>query len=225
MKKAIPIVFAFLFLFVSVYLCLVVWRWGPMVTFLIAFTGAMAIKFGGDKLINMFENSDIFSSKWFIITIASIVVIVTIALIYNFYMDLRVGYKEGDYSNYECVMCGDPADGGVFISGRDINDYYCTFHYEWIKDRAEQLGDTLSKSDVWNEAKGIVEDRLKAPSTAKFCSMSQANIKQNGDTWTISGYVDAENSFGASIRNNFTVVITFTNDTHYTIDKCEITIK
>ena len=47
-------------------------------------------------------------------------------------------------------------------------------------------------------------------------------ITCSDDTWTIKGYVDAQNSFGATLRNNFTVKITFTSSTKYTIDLCSI---
>ena len=87
------------------------------------------------------------------------------------------------------------------------------------------LPDPTSKEDVWYVALNIVSQKLKAPSTAQFCRMSQGTITQSGDTWTIKGYVDAENSFGATLRNNFTVVITFTSDTKYTIDECSITAR
>ena len=56
------------------------------------------------------------------------------------------------------------------------------------------LPDPTSKEDVWYVALHIVSQNLKAPSTAQFCRMSQGTITQTGDTWTIKGYVDAENS-------------------------------
>ena len=87
------------------------------------------------------------------------------------------------------------------------------------------LPDKASEEDVWYVAVGIVRDQLKAPSTAQFCRRHQGTVTQDGDTWTIKGYVDAENSFGATLRNNFTVVITFTSETKYTIDECSITAR
>ena len=83
----------------------------------------------------------------------------------------------------------------------------------------------IDEYDAWNAATDVVKDNLKAPSTAEFCNKSDATITQKGDTWTIRGYVDAENSFGAKLRNDFTVVITFTNSTRYTINECTITAR
>ena len=87
------------------------------------------------------------------------------------------------------------------------------------------LPDKANEEDVWYVAVSVVTDRLKAPATAEFCRMSQGTITKSGDTWTITGYVDAENSFGATLRNNFTVIITFTDNTRYTIDQCSITAR
>lgn len=81
----------------------------------------------------------------------------------------------------------------------------------------------IDEYDAWTAATDVVKSNLKAPSTAEFCSKSSASIEQHGSTWTIKGYVDAENSFGAKLRNNFTVIITFTSSTEYTIDECSIT--
>ena len=80
-------------------------------------------------------------------------------------------------------------------------------------------------NDAITVAESVVGDRLKSPSTAKFCSVSDYTVTLDGNTWTIKGYVDAQNSFGATLRNNFTVVITFASETKYTIDECNITAR
>ena len=71
-------------------------------------------------------------------------------------------------------------------------------------------------------AEEIVEGKLKSPSTAEFCEHSEYTITCSGDTWTVTGYVDAQNSFGATLRNNFTVKFTFESNKRYTIDYCNI---
>lgn len=71
-------------------------------------------------------------------------------------------------------------------------------------------------SDNWNtenNAKSyamiIVKDNLKAPSTAKFCNTAREMTAKNlgGAKWRVTGWVDAENSFGAMIRSDFEVVL------------------
>lgn len=65
--------------------------------------------------------------------------------------------------------------------------------------------------DAWVCAQNVVEEELKSPSTAKFCSYPDADITNMGDNrYKIEGYVDAENSFGAEIRTDFTVTLTLT---------------
>ena len=78
------------------------------------------------------------------------------------------------------------------------------------------------KFDAITVAEKIVKDNLKSPSTAKFCSTSEAKISCSDNTWTVSGWVDAQNSFGATLRNNYTVKFTFTSSNKYTIDSCNI---
>lgn len=78
------------------------------------------------------------------------------------------------------------------------------------------------KFDAIAAAEHVVKDNLKSPSSAKFCSSDECKVKRDKNTWTVSGWVDADNSFGASIRNDFTVKITFTGKEKYTIDSCSI---
>ena len=55
-----------------------------------------------------------------------------------------------------------------------------------------------------------VRKRLLAPSTASFPHMGQAEITRtagNARSFIISSYVDAQNAFGATIRNNWVCVI------------------
>lgn len=65
-----------------------------------------------------------------------------------------------------------------------------------------------SNAEAFTIAESIVEENLKAPSTASFCKVTEATITNNGDVYTVSGWVDAQNSFGAMLRQNFTVTYT-----------------
>ena len=67
------------------------------------------------------------------------------------------------------------------------------------------------KQQAWVCAQDIVNSSLKAPSTAEYCSYPNADITWNGGSdYTVNGYVDAENGFGAMIRTYFTVTLTLT---------------
>ncbi|HEY0889326.1 MAG TPA: hypothetical protein VGE38_06935 [Nocardioides sp.] len=52
--------------------------------------------------------------------------------------------------------------------------------------------------------KQFVEKRLKAPSTADY---QNTTTTQDANQWTVEGDVDAENSFGAKIRNHYVCVV------------------
>lgn len=79
------------------------------------------------------------------------------------------------------------------------------------------------KNDAMKVAKKVVKSYLKSPSSAVFCSISDATFSCDGESWNISGWVDAQNSFGVLLRNSFAVTITFTSSGEYTIDSCSIT--
>ena len=76
--------------------------------------------------------------------------------------------------------------------------------------------------DAISIAESVVKGNLKSPSTAEFCKSSQMTVTHSGNTWTVKGWVDAQNSFGATLRNDFTVKITFTSKDKYTVDSCTI---
>lgn len=67
-----------------------------------------------------------------------------------------------------------------------------------------------------------VEELLKSPSTAEFCDIDDASITRSGDRWTITGYVDAQNGFGATLRKKFFVEVTFTGYEKYRQNLCYI---
>lgn len=70
----------------------------------------------------------------------------------------------------------------------------------------------FTDSDAFYCAQLIVKNELKSPSTAKFCKFSEATITHNDKEYMVTGYVDAQNSFGATLRNKFIVTFTATEN-------------
>jgi len=71
-------------------------------------------------------------------------------------------------------------------------------------------------------AKIVVKDKLKSPSTAKFpWGFDEYTVKRSGNDFIVGGYVDAENSFGARLRQEF--VATFTLSSVSLDDSSDIT--
>lgn len=55
---------------------------------------------------------------------------------------------------------------------------------------------------------GEVKARLKAPSTARFSS----GVSGSDGDYTVAGQVDAENSFGATVRSTYTCAVAVRGD-------------
>ncbi len=54
-------------------------------------------------------------------------------------------------------------------------------------------------------AEELVKGQLKSPSTAKFpWGNSSFSVTKNGKKYTVKGYVDAQNGFGATVRQYWT---------------------
>jgi hypothetical protein len=66
-------------------------------------------------------------------------------------------------------------------------------------------------SEAWVMATNFVKDSLKSPSTAKWgWQTGRGNegerVAYHGNgTYTVSGWVDSQNAFGATVRTNWTV--------------------
>lgn len=58
-------------------------------------------------------------------------------------------------------------------------------------------------------AERAIEGILKAPSTAEFGGIRNADIRRDGDTFFVRSFVDSQNSFGAMIRSHYEVKVTF----------------
>ncbi|WP_455502025.1 hypothetical protein [Gemmiger sp.] len=79
-----------------------------------------------------------------------------------------------------------------------------------------------NKYDAITIAEKEVKAKLKSPSTAKFSSSSETSVTRSGNTWRITGWVDAQNGFGATLRNSYTVKIEFASSDTYTIKECTV---
>jgi len=65
--------------------------------------------------------------------------------------------------------------------------------------------DESAQSDAKWKCKEFVEKTLKAPSTADFQNYNKFSASGTGEgPFLVTGYVDAQNSFGAKIRTEFT---------------------
>lgn len=74
--------------------------------------------------------------------------------------------------------------------------------------------DPNNPAEAKSQCEGFVDQRLKAPADADY----DLEAAQDGTTWTVTGTVDSENSFGARIRSNVRCVLHFVGDTAYLDD-------
>jgi hypothetical protein len=56
-------------------------------------------------------------------------------------------------------------------------------------------------------AEDFVADSLKSPSTAAFSGRDETRVYQDGNTWYVHGWVDSQNSFGATVRTRYHVTM------------------
>ncbi len=72
-------------------------------------------------------------------------------------------------------------------------------------------------------SQSFVEERLKAPATANFCSYGDATVTDlGGGRFKVLAYVDAENSFGAKLRNHYTCVLKSSDGSTWSLESLDM---
>lgn len=65
--------------------------------------------------------------------------------------------------------------------------------------------DALTQAKLFAQA--VETLTLKAPSTAVFSDLDETAIAEDNGMYTVTGWVDAQNSFGAMLRTPFSIVV------------------
>ncbi len=73
----------------------------------------------------------------------------------------------------------------------------------------------------------FVKKRLRAPGTAKFPGMfeetsSQATTALGSNSFRVRSWVDAQNGFGALIRNDYVCKVTYTGSDNWRLDDLQM---
>lgn len=77
------------------------------------------------------------------------------------------------------------------------------------------------ESMAWIMTQDFVEKRLKSPSSAEFPWSSDVDITRSGNSYTIDGYVDAQNTYGADIRENFVAKVRYDGEGKWSLISLE----
>ena len=85
---------------------------------------------------------------------------------------------------------------------------------------------SASNRDAWSMAQGFVKDYLKSPSTADFGGGVFSDDRQDPNecvhrkpdgTFVVSGWVDSQNAFGATVRTAFVVNLRYKGDRQWSL--------
>lgn len=74
----------------------------------------------------------------------------------------------------------------------------------------EQIELMDQEENAYHNTKKLIKYKLKSPSTAEFPSSIEASVISKGDnTFIVSSYVDAQNSFGVVLRTYYVAEIRY----------------
>lgn len=133
------------------------------------------------------------------------------------------GFDSDGWRHYDIILVNNTiesynSDGHIDYFGSWDNSKKSTYgSISQIRASLESRNNTgnSNTSDRATDAKicavKAVKDNLKSPSTAKFCKYTEMTATNlGGNEWKVSGYVDAQNSFGATMREHWVVTLMLT---------------
>lgn len=161
--------------------------------------------------------------KWQYLAIIVLLLVIVLAIVLPICLSPKTiekgnGFKHqiGEFEECEIQSCQTVSTHR--IKARGVEKNYCEVHWEsYGKDLFDSLSDERTKEDkeylVKAYATSVVKKELISPATADFCPFYEMQaVEKHGEKWLISGYVDAENIFGAKIREYWIVELTLTKD-------------
>lgn len=77
------------------------------------------------------------------------------------------------------------------------------------KNTTTETTQEVTESQAYIISKNYVESILKSPSTADFPLLDYGAVEISEDKFQVNGYVDSQNGFGAMVRSNFTVILSY----------------
>ena len=83
-------------------------------------------------------------------------------------------------------------------------------------DTNDKGGGIAKRVEAWAATTMLVENRLKAPRTAKFNGGAWNVVYLGNNRYRVDGSVDSQNSFGAMIRTTFQAIVRDKEDEHQT---------
>lgn len=137
-----------------------------------------------------------------------------------YYIKKQLGFKKVEFKDGADTYFTIDADGYILdvivgedevfsIANNGLNMYKDGKVSHTLKDVQAREITSLDGGKYYEMAKDLVKSNLKSPSSAKFPSYlwegDQISMGRNGDYVVVQSYVDADNSFGANIRSEYTV--------------------
>lgn len=106
----------------------------------------------------------------------------------------------------------------IIVSIVTIFSIMCSDGDKKNEEKTEKVEKGQDKTEAYIMAQQILKKQLKAPSTAKF-QKQWDGVKvvyyTNTDTYGITFWVDAQNSFGAMLRTTYNVNMKKTDEKHW----------
>lgn len=123
---------------------------------------------------------------------------------------------------YKIMLTAD--DEGIYraICGSFV--LYENSQVTMTKEEMEARDISTNASFYYVIAKEIVSSSLVSPSSARFCSMGECVMQRNGDIAAVKGYVEAKNTLGVMLRNEFLVQFLVVDADTYTYEPLYIEI-
>lgn len=93
---------------------------------------------------------------------------------------------------------------------------------DFMKNRASEPSYTASREQVFEAVETAVKSDMGKTKTITFCPKEEQTVSQDGNTYTVSGYVDTTDAKDKVTRTNYTVKLTLVGNNNFLLESCNL---
>lgn len=94
--------------------------------------------------------------------------------------------------------------------------------YDIVKSRLAAPKSDVGEERVFEAVETAVKSDIGSYKSIEFCPKNEQTVTNEGNTWTVSGWVETTNSTYEVTRTNYTVKLTYVGNNQFLLNSCNL---
>ncbi len=94
--------------------------------------------------------------------------------------------------------------------------------YDAVKSRLASPKSDVGEERVFEAVESAVKAHVGSYTAIEFCPKNEQTVTNEGNTWTVSGWVETTNATDKVTRTNYTVKLTYAGNDQFILDTCNL---